>query len=371
MRLAFKLKKRYDPVIPVVTLILSVFGLVMILSSSQLSAFDSSGNPYYFFIRQLIAWILGVGAFFFFLRVPLESLYQHRLNFFFATLALLVLVFFPIIGPEIAGVHRWVDLGIFRLQSSEVAKLFLTIYFAAWLAQKGEAVQDPIKGLLPFMISLALVVGLIMLQPDLGTALIIITIAMTIFFVARANIWQYSALVVAGLAMILVLIYVSSYRSERLQAFIHRDTEHSDVQGSAYHSNQALIAIGSGGLWGVGFGQGLSKHSYLPQSHTDSIFAVIAEELGFVRTSLMLFAYFYLAWRGYVIAKGANSLFVRYLASGITVSILAQALINIGGMLNIIPLTGVPLPLISYGGSSLIITMASLGLLTNISRETT
>lgn len=371
MTTAFKLRKKLDTRIPVLTLVLSVFGLVMILSSSQISASESSGNPYYFFIRQLIAWVLGVGAFFYFLQVPIEVLYHNRTKFVITTLVLLLLVFVPIIGPEIAGVHRWVNLGFFQLQSAEVAKLFLTIYFASWLAEKGDNVQDPIKGLVPFITLLVLVVGLVMLQPDLGTTLVLIIIAMTIFFVAQANLWQYGALVIAGFLAILLLIHGAGYRSERLNAFLHRGTEQSDTQGSAYHSHQALIAIGSGGLWGVGFGQGISKHSYLPQSHTDSIFAVIAEELGFIRTMLVVAAYFYLTWRGYLIAKRANSRFVQYLATGITVSILAQALINIGGMLNLIPLTGVPLPLISYGGSSLIITMASLGLLTNISKETT
>jgi len=370
MQHSFKLRRKYDPAIPVLTLVLSVFGLVMVLSASQIQAAQTTGNAYYFFTRQLIAWLIGVGTFFYFLRVPLEPLYANRARFLSIALILLVLVFFPVIGPKIAGVHRWINIGFLRFQPSEVAKLLLTVYFAGWLSAKDKDIQDPFKTLIPFICVLGLVVGLIMLQPDMGTALVIITIALTVLFIAKASLWQYIALILVGVMLLVLIIYAAPYRLSRLTSFINKNGSSQDKLGTAYHSNQAQIAIGNGGLWGVGFGQGISKYSFLPESHNDSIFAVIAEELGFVRSLIVLTAYFYLAWRGFIITKTANSRFVQLLAAGITTAIFGQMLINIGGMLGMLPLTGVPLPLISYGGTSLIVTMSMLGLLTNISRET-
>ena len=366
----FKLRRKIDPVVPILTLALSVFGLIMILSSSQIQAAETTGNSYYFFIRQLIAWIIGAGVFFYFMKVPLENLYHYRNVFLIISLILLTLVFFPIIGPKIAGVHRWIDIGILRFQPAEVVKLLLILYFAGNLAAKERDVQDPIKTLLPFVCVLGVVVGLIMLQPDMGTALVIIATTLTILFIAEANIWQYIALLIVGVLLLLLIIYQAPYRASRLTAFLNKNSSQQDKLGSAYHGNQAQIAIGTGGLWGVGFGQGVSKYSFLPESHNDSIFAVIAEELGYIRTMIVVLAYFYLAWRGYLITRASNSRYVKLLAAGVTTAIIGQMLINVGGMLGVLPLTGVPLPLISYGGTSLLVSMALLGVLTNASRET-
>ncbi len=367
----FKLRKKIDTSIPVLTLSLSVFGLIMILSSSQVQAAETTGNAYYFFIRQLIAWVIGIGVFFYFMKVPLDVLYRHRTRLLILALILLSLVFLPIIGPKIAGVHRWIDIGILRFQPAEVVKLLLILYFAGNLAAKERDVQDPLKTVLPFVCVLGLVTGLIMLQPDMGTALVIIASSLAILFIAEANIWQYGALLIVGAMALLLIVYIAPYRAARLTAFLNKNVSQQDKLGSAYHSTQAQIAIGAGGLWGVGFGQGVSKYSFLPESHNDSIFAVIAEELGFFRTALLILAFFYLAWRGFLITRAANSRYVKLLAAGITTAIIGQMLINVGGMLGVLPLTGVPLPLISYGGTSLLVTMAMLGLLTNASRETT
>lgn len=367
----FKLRRKIDTAIPILTLALSVFGLIMILSSSQVQAAASTGNAYYFFIRQLIAWIIGAGVFFYFMKVPLERLYQSRNAFLIIALILLVLVFFPIIGPKIAGVHRWIDIGFLRFQPAEAVKLLLILYFAGNLAAKERSIKDPIKTLIPFVCVLALVVGLIMLQPDMGTALVIILASLSILFIAEVDLWQYIALIILGLTALVLIIYAAPYRASRLTAFLNKNTSQQDKLGSAYHGNQAQIAIGTGGLWGVGFGQGVSKYSFLPESHNDSIFAVIAEELGYIRTMIIVLAYFYLAWRGYLITTAANSRYVKLLAAGVTAAIIGQMLINVGGMLGVLPLTGVPLPLISYGGTSLLVSMALLGLLTNASRETT
>lgn len=366
----FKLRRKIDRMIPILTLVLSIFGLIMILSSSQVQAAQTTGNAYYFFIRQLIAWVIGIGVFFYFMKVPLEQLYETRTSFLILTLVLLILVFIPVIGPKIASVHRWISIGFLRFQPAEIAKLLLILYFSGNLAAKERDIQSLLKTLLPFASVLALVGALVILQPDMGTALVIIITSLTILFIAGANIWQYIGLIILGILALLLVIDLAPYRVARLSAFLDKNISQQDKLGTAYHSNQAKIAIGTGGLWGVGFGRGTSKYSYLPQSHNDSIFAVIAEELGFFRTMMVVLAYFYLAWRGYLATAAANSRYVKLLAAGITAAITGQMLINVGGMLGILPLTGVPLPLISYGGTSLLVSMALLGLLTNTSRET-
>ncbi len=364
---SFKLRKRFDPTIPTVALVLSLFGLVMVLSASQISAADKFGNAYYYFIRQFISWGLGVGVFFYYLRTPMEKLFEQRSIYLIVTVVMLIGVL--IFGPRIAAVHRWIDLGFFRFQPAEFAKLFLIIYFSGWFAAKGDKIKSALHGLLPFLAILTAMAGLIILEPDMGTMLIVVIISMAMFFIAQANLAQYFGIIMAGIVCLVLLIYAAPYRAERLTSFLNAKNGTHDVLGSAYHNQQALIAIGSGGLWGVGFGQGTSKYSYLPQSHTDSIFAVIAEELGFVRSAGLILAYLYIAWRSYVISRRANSRFVQLLSAGVGIAIVGQALINIGGLLHIIPLTGVPLPFISYGGSSMVVSMAMIGLLTNASRE--
>lgn len=365
----FKLRRKFDTSIPTVGIILSLFGLVMVLSASQITSINAYGTPYHYFVTQLISWVLGMLAFFYFLRVPIERLYVQRTNYFYTTVFLLLVVF---IFPKIAGVHRWINLGFFQLQPAELAKLFLVIYFAGWFAAKGEKVASFFKGLLPFIAVLAVVSGLIILEPDMGTMLIVLLLSMVMFFIAKANLVHYAGVVVIGILALVILAYAAPYRAARLESFLGRNTNAQtpqDVIDAKYQNQQALIAIGSGGLWGEGFGQGLSKYSYLPESHTDSIFAVVGEELGFFRTALVVLAYVYLAWRGYLVSLKANSRFAKLLAVGLSTAIISQAMINIGGLLGIIPLTGVPLPFISYGGSSLVVCLAMLGLLTNVSRE--
>lgn len=366
-----KLRRKADATIPAVGFALSLFGLVMILSSSQITASDHFGSSYYFFARQLTAWVLGVVAFFYMLKIPLESLYENRSRLLLLTIGALILVFIPIIGPEIAGVHRWINLGFFRFQPAELAKLTMIIFFSGFFASRANQMSEPKKVLVPLIVILGAVGLLVMLEPDLGTTTIIILSSLVVFFAARANWIQFVALCLAGSVLLTGLIFAAPYRAERLKAFLSQADNTEDKLGSSYHTNQALIAVGSGGLWGVGFGQGTSKYAYLPEAHTDSIFAVISEELGFVRTSIILFGYLFLFWRGFTIARRANSKFVALLAIGISTAFMSQALINVAGILGALPLTGVPLPFISYGGSSLIISLAALGLLTNISREVT
>jgi cell division protein FtsW len=371
MRSNFKLRRPFDPIIPVVGIVLSIIGLVMILSASQITAADDYGNPYHFFTRQLVAWGIGLVLFFYFFRVSLDTLYKNHWRLFAASLIMLALVLIPGIGGQVNGARRWINFHFLLFQPAEVVKFFLIIFFAAWLSVKGAMIRSFNQGIVPFIILLGAVVGLVMLEPDLDTSLVIIVAAMTALFVARAHLLHYLALVGVGLVLIVFLIRAAPYRAERLAVFLGKEQTSQDTLNSGYHKHQALLAIGSGGVWGKGFGQGTSKYAYLPESHTDSIFAVIAEELGFVRASLVIVAFLVLAWRGFLIAFQANSTFVQYLAVGLTISILFQALVNIGGMMGLLPLAGLTLPFVSYGGTSLIVSLGMLGLLTNISRETT
>ena len=247
----FKLRKKIDISIPTVGIMLSLFGLVMVLSSSQISAAESFGNAYFFFIRQLLAWIVGMALFFYYLRIPIEKLYEQRSIYLMVTLFLLVAVL--IFGPRIASVHRWIDLGFFRFQPAEFAKLFLIIYFAGWFAAKGDMVRHLLKGFLPFLAILGLVGGLIILEPDMGTMLVVVMISMVMFFIAKANLFHYLSLAIIGILILFLLVRIAPYRAERLATFLGKDSGTQDTLGSAYHNQQALIAIGSGGMWGKGF----------------------------------------------------------------------------------------------------------------------
>lgn len=366
---SFKLRRKIDPFIPTIGIGLSIIGLVMILSASQIVAADKFGDPYYFFIRQLVAWVVGMAVFFYFSKVPLEKLFQWRNVLLIISLVTLVMVFLPFIGGKVNGVYRWVGFGAFTFQPSEFAKVFLIIYFAGLFAVKGQLIQSFSKGFLPFVLVLAVSSLLIGLGKDLDTLVAIAATSLIIFFVAKGRWWHVLLIFLVGALSVTALVLFEPYRAERLDVFLGDDVASRDIRNAGYHSQQALIAIGSGGVWGSGFGQGISKYKYLPESYTDSIFAVIAEELGFIRALIILLAFLVLAWRGFLAASLANSKFAQLIGIGASSLIIIQALINIGGMLNIVPLSGLPLPFVSYGGSSLIASLALLGLLTNISGE--
>lgn len=365
----FKLRRRFDSLIPITGLTLSLVGLVMILSSSQVLGARHYDSSYYFFLRQLIFWFLGLVVFFYCLRLPSDYLYEKRLTILIVAVVLLLLVFVPVLGPEISGARRWLKLGYLNFQPAELAKIATVVFFSGWLANRHAMMGDWQKTLLPFIGILGLIAALVVIEPDLGTAVIIVLTSVIIYFIAGSPGWQMILMFVVGLMLLLFLINSASYRAERLTSFLNMIRGESDSQDSSYHTHQALIAVGSGGLWGVGFGQSTSKYQFLPEAHTDSIFAVIAEELGFLRTIPIVAGYLLLLWRGLVVAARANSRFVQLAATGLTFLIVGQALINIGGLLGLIPFTGVPLPFISYGGSSLFVSFAALGLLTNFSRE--
>lgn len=348
---------------------LLVFGLLMLASASWPLGFDRFyGNGYYFLVHQLLFGILpGAVGFLVAYFVPHEWYRKVALPMLAISLLLLVIVFIPGLGMEIKGSRSWIDLGLFSFQPSELVKFTFLVYLAAWLeGSMGKNVRDMTKGLAPFLVVLGVIMLLLLLQPDTGSMGIIVMMALAVYFVAGAPMKYFAFFGVAGAALLWLLFTVSPYRAERLTAFLHPEL---DKQGSGYQINQALLAIGSGGVLGRGYGHSLQKFQYLPEVAGDSIFAVIAEELGFVLTSAFVVLYVAMLFRGLVIAERAPDAFGTYLVVGVMAWLGIQAFVNIGAMVALLPLTGVPLPFVSYGGTALAISMAAVGVVLNVSKS--
>jgi cell division protein FtsW len=353
---------------------LSVFALIGIGLLMIASAGVSYGNirfndPYYFFKEQLLG--LGVGLVFLFIaeRIPYTVWRKFVVPLFLLALVLLILVFIPGFGTSVYGAARWVDLGPFSFQPSEIMKIAIIFYLAAWLSRRGaQTAEDFYEGFVPFLVVLSLVGFLIIKQPDTGTLGLIFCIALSIFFASGANLRHIVGLIGLALASLFILIKIAPYRMQRFLVFLN--PEH-DPLGAGYQMNQALLAIGTGGWFGVGLGYSRQKFNYLPEPVTDSIYAVLAEETGLVGASIVVLLFLFFLWRGMRVAMGAPDAFGRLLAVGITAWVVCQAFINVAAITGLIPLTGIPLPFISFGGTSLAVLMAAVGVLLNISRHST
>ena len=354
-----------DYLLAMTVFLLCVFGIVMISSASIVLSGERFGHNYYYVTHQIISFVIGLAALLLGYFIDYRFWRKLALIMFLASLIMLLGVFIPGIGREFGGAHRWLGIGNILFQPSEIVKLTFIIYFASWLERKGEGIRDFSAGFIPFIVLIVILGFLIMSQPDLGTLSVIVLTAVVIFFIAGARYNHIGLATIGALILFTILVRVAPYRMQRFLVFLNPGEQ---TLGAGYHINQALIAIGSGGLWGLGFGQSKQKYLYLPQPHIDSIFAVIAEELGFIRTGLILLAYVFIGIRGFKIARNAPDNFAKYLAIGITAWIVLQAFINIAAMLNLLPLTGIPLPFISFGGSSLIVSLFAIGILLNISK---
>lgn len=348
--------------------LLLLIGIVMVSSASVVLSYTNYGNNNYFLNHQILAAGLGVGVLLVTQRIDYHNYRRIAPLALFLTIGLLAAVVLTPFGTDHGtSARRWIHLGSLSFQPTEMVKLTFIIYLAAWLERKGEKIKDFSYGFLPFVVMMGIVALLIMKQPDLGTLSVIVLTSAAMFFVSGASLSHLLLGIGASLGALFVLIKAAPYRLARLTIFLHPGT---DKSGIGYHVNQALLAIGSGGLFGLGFGHSIQKYNYLPEASTDSIFAVIAEELGMLRASLLLGLFALLAWRGFKIARAAPDQFGMLVAVGITSWVVFQTVINIAAMLSLVPLTGVPLPLISYGGSSLIWTLGALGILLNISKQT-
>lgn len=355
---------RPDWFLGLIALGIAVFGLAMILSASAYLA-GVSGDVYYFVTRQATSLVIG----FLLLLVLARIDYRiWRMISRYLLPAIILILLIVLVSPAQRGVHRWITLGSFSLQPAEFVKAGFLLYLAAWLTKLGPKLRDWKDGLVPFCLLLGLIGLLVMLQPDMGTAVTILTSGLAVYFLAGLRRRHMTILGTLGVGLALVAILIAPYRLERLETFLNPS---SDPLGAGYQTNQIGIAIGSGGFFGSGFGKGKLKYlGYVPEVHTDSIFAVIVEELGFLGALALLIAFFLLLMRGFAIAARAPDSFGQYLAGGITFLILLQLFVNLAAMLQILPLTGIPLPLVSYGGTSLIVTLSMIGLLLSISRFT-
>lgn len=345
---------------------LIVFGLIMVYSVSKYYSLQITNEKTdkYYLIRQM-RW-LGVGIIVWILFQAIDyRFWQKNIKImFYLTLILFILPLLPIAGGG-AG-ERWISFGFGTFQPSEIAKLTLIIYLSAWYAKAGDDLNKIKKYFFPFLFIMLIIAVLMLIQKDLGSLAVIIAISASIFVVSGAPINQLLSGTGVAAFLLWLSIKIEPYRMQRFLTFLNPENE---TLSSGYHIRNALIAAGSGGWLGLGFGQSIQKYLYLPEAHTDSIFAIICEELGFLRAGLVIVVFAFLGIRGYKVASSAPDPFSRMMACGITTWIMSQALINIGAMLSILPLTGVPLPFISYGGSSLIILLAAIGILVNISKN--
>jgi cell division protein FtsW len=358
-----------DYILLSVTLGLLFFGIIALASASTVLAWDNHGTTYYYFVRQLLFGVFpGLLIMTIVSRIDYHRWQKLSPFILIAIFALLIAVLIPGIGISVNGARRWISLGFTTIQPSEFAKLGLIIYLASLFDRKRKDIHDFKQGFLPSLLILGGVIFLVFLQPDLGTILATSSGAAFIFFMAGSRFKHLLATAAVAIAGLFIAIKAEPYRAARLITFL--DPSH-DPQGLGYHVNQALLAVGSGGLLGNGYNRSFQKHNFLPEPMGDSIFAVIAEEMGYVRSSLLIVAFTVFAFLGFRIAQNAPDNYGRLLAAGITGWITFQAFINIGAMLAIIPLTGIPLPFISYGSSALVTTMAGIGILLNISRQAT
>lgn len=351
--------KRIDVVFLVAVVILAIFGLLMVYDSSQFEAFQEFNDSYYYIKQQIISAGIGFGFLVFFSFYNYKRLEKIALPFFLFSFLLLLLVFVPGLGVKVGGAHRWIRIAGFPLQPAEIIKLSSVIYLATIF-------QKQVKSL-PLIIvagSVGLVVGL--LQRDLGSAVVFSLMVFGIYFVAGAPIRNFVGLLVAGVIAMVGFIVVAPYRIKRILAFLD---PFADPQGYSYHISQVLIALGSGGVFGLGGGQSRQKFAYIPEITTDSIFAVVGEEFGLMGALVIISLIGFLIMRGYKIAQHTEDKFGKLLAVGLTTWIGVQAAVNLASMVSLMPLTGVPLPFISYGGSALIANLVAVGILLNISKH--
>ena len=348
-----------------VTMLLVFLGLVMVFSASAVMARERFGSPYSFLSKQLMCAVAGLVAMVVTMQLDYRR-YKHPaivFSFMGVTTLLLISVFFL---DRSHNTHRWIHAGGFSFQPSELAKPVLILFLAYFLEGKAKTIDDVRNTLLPAAAPVLVFLGLIVLQPDLGTAIACAGIAACVFYVAGMRMRYFGYAFAASLVPLYFLIFHVSFRRDRILAFLN---PYADRQRAGFHIIQSLIAVGTGGITGTGLMEGKQKLFYLPEPHTDFIFAVTAEELGLVGALCVVTLFGIFLWRGTRASSRTEDLFGRYLAVGITSMVVLQALINISVVLGMMPTKGIPLPLVSYGGSSLFVTLACVGVLLNITKQ--
>jgi len=348
------------------TLLLVVVGVVMVFSASAVMAGERFGSPYHFLLRQLGWALAGLVAMTLVMRLDYRKLKRPAIVFTLLAISTLLLlaVFFL---DRSHNTHRWVRLGAMSFQPSELAKVALILFLAFFLESRTKSIDDWRHTLLPAIIPSVLFAALIVKQPDLGTAVVCLGITAAIFYAAGMRLRYFGYALLPILPVLYYLLFYVTWRRDRMFVFLHPN---ADPQGRGFHVIQSLIAVGTGGVTGLGLMEGKQKLFYLPEPHTDFIYAVVSEELGLIGAIVIVALFGILAFRGFRAALRTRDLFGRYLAIGITVMIVVQAFFNISVVLALLPTKGIPLPFISYGGSSLFVMLASVGVLLNISQQT-
>lgn len=343
----------------VTAVILVVIGLIMVYDASVVHAYKDFGDKY-FYIKQQSLWVaLGFFCLFFFSKFNYHFLKVLSLPMFLVSILMLLAVFLPGLGVDAGGAHRWLRLGFFSVQPAEIVKLTTVIFFATLFEKKVR--------LAPFAITVVAISAIIgVLQKDLGSTVVFFLTMVGFYVVSGAPLKIFGYVIPFSLLGFLVFVFSSTYRKQRILAFLD---PFADSQGYSFHITQVLIALGSGGLTGVGIGQSRQKFEYVPEVSTDSIFSIVGEELGFIGSVFLIGLLSFLVYRGFKIAENTSDDFGRLLAYGLTMWLGIQTLVNLGAMVSLIPLTGVPLPFISYGGSALLVNLVGVGILANISRS--
>lgn len=340
--------------------ILSAIGIIMVYDSSIAISLRDFGNAYHF-VREQLKWLfLGFIAFAVCSKIPYVYWKKLALPMLIGTMILLLAVFIPGLGINVKGAHRWINFGLFVLQPAELTKLSFIIYLASWFSVKENG------RLFAFLLILGMITSLIMLEPDMGTSLILIFTSLAMYFLSGASIIPMLGILPVLIASIIALAIFSPYRMQRITTFFNPE---ADPLGSSYQIRQVLLSLGSGGITGVGLGKSRQKYEYLPEANTDSIFAILGEETGLIGTISVTGLFLFVVWRCFKIGRRITDKFGKLLALGIGSWIGFQSMVNIGAMVALLPLTGIPLPLISYGGSNLVITLAALGIVINISKK--
>ncbi len=348
---------------------LTAFGIVMVYSASSVRSYFSTSDPASQGLEQLVWAVIGLGGLVVASRIDFRHLRYLAIPIYVLTVVLLAAVLIPGVGSEINGSRRWIVIpGVGSLQPAEFAKLAVVLYLAHWLDRRGKEARTFWNGLVPFGLLVAPGFFLIAMEPDLGTAGVYAIVAVSIFFMAGANLLYLGAIGSGMVAVAWVMISSTSYQLERVQTFLD---PFRDPLGSGYNTIQALLALGLGGITGLGLGESRQKFLYLPAPSTDFIFAIIGEEWGLVGTLAVVGLFLVIAYQGYRIAITAPDTFSGLVACGITTWLVVQAFINMAVVTALLPVTGIPLPFISAGGSALTINLAAIGILLSISRETT
>lgn len=356
-----------DYILILIIFILVVFGLVMISSASVVSSKSNFGDSYYYLKHQFFyGFIPGLIGFLICQKIPYAKFKKWALPLFLFNLLLLILVFIPSLGAHYGGAKSWLKLGPINFQPSEMIKLTFILYLASWFSTHQNLIKDFKLMFMPFVVLIGILAFLLILQPDIGTLGLIILPAIVVYFLAGGSLKYILSMIVGGASGLYVLIKLAPYRLQRLLVFLNPKI---DPLGIGYQINQALLAVGSGGLWGLGLGHSRQKFNYLPEAQGDSIFAIIAEELGLLGALFVAGMFIWLMIRCFTVARKTNDRFGQLVIYGVVSWIVGQALINIGANLSLLPLTGVPLPFISYGGTALAVEMAAMGIIVNISKS--